>query len=216
MGAFNGSLTYKQYYVKDPLPEGWQDTFQEKIVKFTCKPVTAETEEERTVGWCNAAFLLDLDLVPEKWHFNEYIILGLRVDAIAVPGPLLKLYTEREIRRIQQEQGREEINRYEKAEIKERVKMDLKRKVFPSYKMVDMVWNVEQGVMRFWSTNEKLNLEFCELFEETFDIAPIPDTAYTAAVHGDIDIPEDVIAQMPDLEPSLFAELPTYSPDMEG
>ncbi|MFN3200530.1 MAG: recombination-associated protein RdgC [Bradymonadia bacterium] len=215
MGAFNGSLTYRQYYIKDALPEGWQDAFQEKITKHLCTPVTAETEEERSIGWCNAAFLLDLDLTSDKWHFNEYIVLGLRIDTIAVPGPLLKLYTEKEIRRLQAEQGREEINRYEKAEIKERVKIDLKRKVFPSYKTVDMVWNLEQGIMRFWSTNEKLNLEFCELFEETFDVEPILDTAYTAALHADLDLPEELIAQLPDLEPSLFAELPTFNPGQE-
>ena len=44
---------------------------------------------------------------------------------------------------------------------------------------------------------------------------PILDTAYTAALHADLALPEELIAQLPDLEPSLFAELPTFNPGQE-
>lgn len=205
MGAFEGSLTFRQYYVRDPLPEGWRDRFQQRIQHFAFKEIPVESEEERAIGWCNPRFALDTELFPEKYHFNEYLVLGLRVDTLKVPGPILKLYVEKEARRVMEEQKRESLSRYERAELKELVRRQLRQRILPAVKTVDMVWHLDGGVVRFWSGSEKLNLEFMELFEQTFDVVPVPDNAYTAAQAG-LGLTDDEIARLVDLEPTPFVD----------
>ena len=109
MGAFSGGLTFRQYYVRDPLPGDWRERFQIGIEQNIFQPLDPAGEAERSVGWCSIHFPLDLDLTPEQYIYNEYIVLGMRIDTLAVPGPLLRLHTEAECRKLMAEHEREQI-----------------------------------------------------------------------------------------------------------
>jgi DNA recombination-dependent growth factor C len=204
MGAFEGGLTYRRFQVREPLPEGWRDLFQARIQLHTLKPIPVESEEERAIGWCSPKFALDTELFPEHYLYNDYLCLGLRIDTLKVPGPLLKLFTQNESRRVMLEQKRESLSRYETAEIKETVRKNLRKQLLPAIKTVDMVWNIQTGVVRFWSTSEKLILEFTELFEQTFDMLPIPDGDYTIAASGLV--ADDELERLLEVEPSVFCD----------
>ncbi len=209
MGAFTGGLTFRQYYVTDPMPTDWKDTFPAAIARHTFQPIDPQSEEERAVGWCSPHFPLDIDLEPGQYLYNEYIVLALRIDTLGVPGPLLRIYSEKEARRVMAEQKRASLNRYEKAEIKERVKLDLRRKMLPSIKAIDMVWSWSEGTVRFFSTNEKVNLEFMELFEATFELQLTPEAPLTAGLHGWMGLTEDEQAGLERLEPCSFVDADT-------
>lgn len=210
MGAFEGGLTFRKYYTNDPLPEDWKDRFQAGIAKFAFKEIDPAGEEERAIGWCSAHFPLDVDVTREHWDHGEYLVLAMRIDTLTVPGPLLKIFCESEARRVMAEQKRESLNRYEKAEIKERVKQDLRKKLMPSIKTIDMVWSWAEGVVRFYSGNEKVNLEFMEMFEQTFDRLLIPDSAYTMAMHGGPNagklLDEKLLEALESIEPEPFVD----------
>ena len=108
MGAFSGSMTYKQYIVRDELPAQWRDMFQQGIQRHVFTPLDPGGEAERSVGWCSAHFPLDLDLDTNVYLYTDYIILGLRIDAWNIPSSLLKIYSESEARRVMAEQNRED------------------------------------------------------------------------------------------------------------
>ncbi|MBU0552748.1 recombination-associated protein RdgC [Myxococcota bacterium] len=206
MGAFAGSLTFRQYYVKDPLPKDWQPLFQKGIERYICKEIDPISEEERSLGWCSVFFPLDVELHPELYLFNEYIVLGMRIDTLTVPGPLLRIQTESEIRKVKKEKKRERLSRFEKAEIKERVKKTLRKKMIAQIKTIDIVWNWHQGIIRFYSTNEKVNLEMMELFELTFGVQLIPDSVITMANFGGLDLSQKEKEAILNLEPSIFVD----------
>lgn len=205
MGAFVGGLAFRRYTTTDPLPAEFKDLFQKGIADHAFRPIEPASDEERAIGWASAHFALDIDLQPEMYRFNEYIVLAMRIDTLTVPGPMLKLYTEAEARRVMAENKRDSLNRYERAEIKERVKMELRRKMIPTVKAIDMVWNITDGIVRFFSGNEKVNLEFQELFESTFDRILIPDSPYTAGLHG-VALEEAQRQALDDVDPALFVD----------
>jgi hypothetical protein len=68
-----------------------------------------------------------------------------------------------------------------------------------------MVWSLNTGRVRFWSGNSKLNEEFQELFEQTFELGLGADTPYTAAAFGILGVPEEVVEKLADLQPTPFA-----------
>lgn len=210
MGAFSGGLTFRQYYVNEPLPAGWAESFREGIRKNACEEVDPAGEADRTIGWCDARFPLDTDLEPEQYLFDDHIVLGLRTDTLTVPGPLLKLHTEAEIRKLIKEQGREDLNRYERAEVKERVRLVLRSKILPSVKSVDMVWSLQTQIVRFFASSEKANQEFMELFEESFGLQLVPDSPYTAALYGKgIALDDAQKAALDRVEPAAFIDAET-------
>jgi DNA recombination-dependent growth factor C len=204
MGAFAGGLTYQVFDVRGDLPQGWRETFDDAIRSRVLNEIDVHGESEREVGWCNAQFALDIDLFADKYLFNDYLVLGLRVDTLTVPGPLLKLFVERRMREVMEEQGRERLSRYEKAELKELVKRELRKRALPTVKVTDMVWTLSEGVVRFFGTNEKLTLEFMELFEDTFGLALVPRTPYTLAAHH-AGLEEAAVESLADLEPAALA-----------
>lgn len=205
MGAFTGGLAFRRYTTVEPLPAEFKDLFQKGIAEHAFRPIEPANDEERSIGWASAHFALDTNIQPEMYRFNEYIVLAMRIDTLTVPGPMLKLYTEAEARRVMAENSRDSLNRYERAEIKERVKMELRRKMIPSVKAIDMVWNITDGIVRFFSGNEKVNLEFQELFESTFDRLLIPDSPYTAGLHGPV-LTEEERGALEDVDPAMFVQ----------
>tara|TARA_B100001250_G_scaffold406989_1_gene426991 strand:- start:161 stop:814 length:654 start_codon:yes stop_codon:yes gene_type:complete len=214
MGAFNGSMTFKQYLVRDELPAQWREPFQQGIERHVFTPLDPGGEAERAVGWCSPHFPLDLELDSNVYLYTDYIILGLRVDAWNVPASLLKIYSESEARRVMAEQNKESISRYERAEIKERVKLELRRKTLPSIKTVEMVWNWQEGTVRFFSSSQKLNLDFMDLFEDTFSMSLMPDGVYTAAQNQQTGLLEAERERLEVLDPCIFVDVTTATEAM--
>ena len=46
MGAFQGNLTYKLFYVQGELPEDWKTLYLTSIRKLEFVPLTADAEDE--------------------------------------------------------------------------------------------------------------------------------------------------------------------------
>ena len=95
---------------------------------------------------------------------------------------MVKLHTDAEVRHMMLSQNKERINRYEVAEIKERIRLQMKKKTLPITKSVDVVWHLDEGVVRFFSTAQKAITEFVDLFEETFQLKLNPHGPYLCAV----------------------------------
>ena len=204
MGAFQGSLTFKQFHVLDPLPNDWKVTFQKGIERHIFRELDPASEVERSTGWCSPHFPLDLALDSETYHYNEYLILGFRVDVWSIPASTLKIYCEAEARRVMREQKRESLPRYERAEIRERVLQDLKRKTVPTIRCVDMVWHWRDGTVRFFATSQKINLEFQDCFENSFGLRLLPDGPMARALYGAGGLAENDHPRFDAIEPQSF------------
>ncbi|MEE2789145.1 MAG: recombination-associated protein RdgC [Myxococcota bacterium] len=209
MGVFSGSLTFKQYTARDSIPDDWKTLYQKAIERYTFRPLDPASEAERAVGWCSPHFPLDLELDLSDLMYTDYLVLGMRIDTWNLPAATLKIYAEAEARRVMAEQQREALNRYERAEIKERIKLELKRKTLPSIKTIEMVWNWREGVIRLFSSSQKVNLEFVDLFEETFAVRLMPDGPLAAARSAAAGLSDDEQGQVLELEPCLFVDTNT-------
>ena len=209
MGVFSGSMTFKQYLVRDPVPDEWRTSFQKGVERYTFRPLDPASDSERSIGWCSPHFPLDLDIELSQLIYTDYLVLGMRIDGWSIPSSTLKIYTEAESRRVMAEQHRVNLSRYEIAEIKERVKMDLKRKILPTIKTIEMVWNWRDQVVRFFSSSQKVNLEFVDLFEETFSLRLLPDGPLAAAKTKMSGLSEGEVELLPSLEPCVFVDSDT-------
>ncbi|MBI2568770.1 MAG: recombination-associated protein RdgC [Candidatus Schekmanbacteria bacterium] len=214
MGAFKGNLSYKQYYVVDPLPEDWRPRFEEQIRRTVFKEIDIDGTAEESVGWCSPHFPLDLDLSPAVYQHNEYLTLAVRFDKLTVPGAQLRLYVEAEVRKYLAESHRDRIGRQLRDEIKERVRQQLRRRILPVISAVDMVWNVTAGVVRYWSHANRRNELFVELFEDTFGLLLVPDSPYAAAVYGKLGLDDTLLGALATVEPAVLADAGRAAPEI--
>ncbi len=216
MGAFQGGLTYRQYRVNQHLPPQWQKKVQEGLSRHLAKEINPSSDDERSVGWCNAHFALDTSISLEQCLYNEYVVVGMRIDSLAVPKRLLAVYCEREERLAMQELKKEVLSRYERAEIREKVEQTLREKVLPSIKTAEVVWNWETGYVRFFNTSKGLNEEFVELFEESFGMTLTPEFAYTLAHDPSLGLSTDLLKVLDNEEPTAFVDQDTLFETLRG
>lgn len=209
MGAFQGALTYRQYRVNEHLPPNWQRRVQDGLISNIAKEIDPRTDVERSIGWCDPHFALAPSLKLDQCLRNEYVIAGMRVDTLTVPKKLLMIYCEREERRAMRELKKEVLTRYERAEIREQVETELRKKVLPSIKSTEMLWNWENGYVRFFSTSKGLNEEFSELFEESFGLTLTPEYAYTLAQDPALGLDRDLLKQLESIEQMPFVDQDT-------
>jgi recombination associated protein RdgC len=80
-----------------------------------------------------------------------------------------------------EKKGREKLGRKEKAELKETVARKLRRQTAPTTRMVDLVWSMNEGIVRFFSHAEKPAGIMIELFFKTFGLKLVPESPYTLA-----------------------------------
>lgn len=216
MGAFQGGLTYRQYQIKEKLPTTWQAKVQQGLVSNVAKPLDPEGEFDRVIGWCSAHFILDTDMSLDLCLQDPYLVIAMRVETIKIPGGLLKVHCESEERKAKRELKKEVLSRYERAEIREQVEAKLRKRILPTLKSFELLWNTETGVVRFFSTNKSLNEELMDLFEDSFNLTLIPDYAYTIAHSDELGLSKKALDALESIEPTSFVDEDTLYESMKG
>lgn len=181
MGALKGSISFSKFYVRGDLPDGFRDRFVERIRLRAFRPLTVEEDEEQRAGWCSIENPLDFDLDHNKIFFNSYLNLGLRTDRWQVPAALFKAHFAEAEREHLAKRGRDKLGRREKEELRAIVSKKLRAQLIPAMKVVDLSWNLEAGVVRFWNQSPRAHEGLCELFAQTFELELVPESPYTAA-----------------------------------
>jgi recombination associated protein RdgC len=201
LGALKGSISYSKHYVRGELPDGFRDAFVERIALRAFRPLGPE-EDEPHVGWCSIENPLDCELDHGKVFFNAYLNLGLRMDRWQIPAPLFRAHFAEAERAYLAKKGRDKLGKREKEELTVTVSRKLRRQLVPVMKVVDLSWNLDTGVVRFWNQSPRLIETLGELFEKTFSLDLVPESPFTAAARiGLTEAHERVLAM---LTPSVF------------
>jgi recombination associated protein RdgC len=180
LGALKGSISYSKHYVRGALPDDFRDPFVERVRLRAFRPLGPEEDEVR-VGWCSIENPLDCELDHGKIYYNAYLNLGLRVDRWQIPGPLFKAHFAEAEREHLAKKGRAKLGKSEKEELAARVSRKLRKQLVPAMKAVDLSWNLDTGVVRFWSQSPALVEALGEIFEATFGLDLVPESPFTAA-----------------------------------
>ncbi len=202
MGALSGSISYSRFFVDGELPPDFRAVFTEAVQLACFQPLSPDEEEEESRGWVNIEHLLDWDFDPTKIFYNEYLNVALRIDKWRIPGNLLKAHCVEAERRWMRDQGKSRIGRRVRNDIKAVVSAELKRQILPSTKTIDVSWNVNTGVVRFWNQSALACEEFMGFFEDTFGLRLVPDSPYLGALQYGLD--DEASALLASLEPTHF------------
>jgi len=181
VSALRGSLTYARFFVDGDVPEDFREKYMRAIRLRAMKPLEPEDDDLERSGWCKIAEPFEIELHYDDVFYNEFLVLGIRTDRWAIPGPMLKARVREAEAAYLEKKGREKLGRKEKAELKENVARKLRKQTAPATRVVDLSWSMNEGIVRFFSHAEKAAANMTELFHKTFGLRLIAESPYTLA-----------------------------------
>lgn len=181
MPALRGSLTYARYFVEGEVPRDAFNGFLRSIRAKAMRPLEPDEEELERSGWAKIGEPFVIDLTSEDVFFNEYVVLGFRTDKWTISPAVLRRHVQEAESAYLAKKGRERLSRKEKSELKLMVAKKLRRQMDPQTRTVDLVWSLNEGVVRFFSHSEKSGGNMQELFKKTFGLSLMPESPYSLA-----------------------------------
>lgn len=211
MGALEGNLTFKTFYVEGEPPNDFQNLYLDKLQKHLFQPLSPIGEEERSAGWVPAQDPIAESFSRDQVFFNQYVVFALRIDKWSLPSAWVKALTNKliaerfpnlnhtDIPPIDDDQKPRKLSKLEKSKLKLEVVTDIKQKILPTMKVIDVCWNINESKLRFWNTSRSICDEFAMLFEETFGLQLHEDSPFLMAKALELD--DKQLLQMVDSDP---------------
>lgn len=205
MGLLKGSISYATYYAEGDLPEDFRDKFMESLNLRAFQPLTVDSEDEQRVGWVCVSRPLEAEVVLDynDVFYNNYVNLAVRLDAWRFPGSVFKAAFAEAEKKYLTKKGRDKLTRREKEELKAVVSRKLRHQFSPTIKLIDLSWNLDDGVVRYWTQSPKGQELLLELWEKTFPkVELVAAGAYTTAER--LGLPEARVQALAAVEPARF------------
>lgn len=203
MPALRGSLTYSRFYVEGTRPDSFHTPYLKAIRARAMRPLDPLEPDPERSGFCRLGEPFEIDLTHHDVFYDDYIVLGVRTDRWSIPKPLLRSKLREAERALLTKTGRERLSRKEKTELKESVSMKLRRQTAPSTRAVDLIWSLDEDLVRFFSHAEKSIAIMTDLFQKSFGLKLIPESPYTLAAR--LGLAQEHERAWSALAPSAFA-----------
>ena len=181
MGAQSGSLGHLRLRADIELGERWHQQFSRSVRARAFQPLEVSSESEESEGWCVMGRPFDLELGSESIWTDRLIHLGYRVDKWRLPSTSFRAKLDEGFAAYKEKMGRPRLSQKEKEQVKFQVTMAMRKKLIPSLAFADMTWDLDTGIVRFFSRSNKMVEGFSALFEKTFGVEPVLLSPYSLA-----------------------------------
>ncbi len=182
MGLLTGAASITRFAVNGDLPESFWEFAAQRIAALSFKDID-DTLDEYSIGWVSVADMFDGDFAYSSYAAGDNIALTMRVDERKVSPAVLKKFVMKEEKRIQREKQLPRLSRASRLEIKERIHAELLRKSPPVPSTYDLVWNLAEHTVLFFSTSQKAIALLEDLFKETFQLSLILQIPWMVGMH---------------------------------
>ncbi len=211
MGALQGTLSYKLFYVDGDLDDNFKSELIEKISHRAFEALDPEDEDTERYGWVPIENPLRIEFELFNVLFNDFINLGLRHDKWSVPSSLLKAHVAQTERTFMIENNKERLSKFEKEDIKKLVFKELRERSLPRMSVIDMSWDIQGKRVRFWNQSAKTCELFQGLFEDTFGLKLLPANPYITALQ--LDLSPEFVGDLALVDPSDFVGAESVTKD---
>jgi DNA recombination-dependent growth factor C len=171
MPLTGGSVTMRAWRVADALPPNFKESFERNLKRHAFRPIDPERGELQSLGWVNARQMLDSNLNLDKVLFGNVILAGLRVDRLVINMKLFRATVAQEVAKALREARRPKLSREERLVIEDKARLELLKRAQPSVNVYEMAWHLQDGIVFFATSSQKMAMIFSDLFSETFQVS---------------------------------------------
>jgi hypothetical protein len=108
-------------------------------------------------------------------------VLGLRIDKWRIPRTLFRAHFDAAEAELRARLGKDKLSKKDKDELTFRIQRRLRKKVLPSMRAFDLLWDIDRKVVLFWNRSPRVKDELMALFEQTFRLRLDEASPFVAA-----------------------------------
>ena len=200
MGLLSRNATFVRYSVEGELPGKFWEFAAERIAQYAFQDID-DTFDEYSIGWVSIDNMFDSSFAHASYAVGDYIVLSLRIDERKVSKTLLQKFSLKEEERLKKEKQIPRINRSQRVQIKEGVRLQLVKKSLPLPSVYDLCWNLADNTVLFFSISTKAQSVLEDFFKECFGLTIMLQVPYLAAAHL-LDVSQQ--ERLQELHPDIF------------
>lgn len=170
MGLLAGSLSFRRYQVLGELPPNFRDLYLDSIARHVLRENDRARTKDDNIGWVSILDPSDIDLHLNKFLYNQFLVLTLRVDRKRVPARYLKIMVDRKAKETMTQLGLERLGTQRRKEIKESMEEDLLARALPVVATFDLAWDIQKMELWFFATSDAICDLMRGLFKDTFGL----------------------------------------------
>jgi hypothetical protein len=171
MGALRGNASYLRCFVEGkPGRKNAAQEFEKAIEARRFRGLSPRTEETLAKGWApvEAPFDEDMAITRDAFWFGEFIAVSYREDSVVIPKPIVDHLTARRLAEL--EQSGQPTTRQTKRAVQATVIAEVKNKVLPRPRVMDLVWDYPNNELRIFGRGPMATERAVELFSLTFSV----------------------------------------------
>jgi DNA recombination-dependent growth factor C len=134
--------------------------------------------DEVGMGWASIDDFTDGQFSGASYLRGNYVAMSLRIDTVRVPPRILEIQLKKESRKKLEESGQRRLSSAQRRELKENLKESLRRQVFPSIQIYDLIWDTARAVIYFGSHAVKARERMEAHFKKCFGLTLVPLLPY--------------------------------------
>lgn len=165
MSLLQGGISAGRYLVLGPVPD--EADLMAGLEQDRFRDFQDGLEEER-MGWCDWR---RLKIVPpdKDWVMQDrFAVFALRIDVRKVPAELLKAEVAERLEKLAKDKDLAFIGKEARLSLEDEVKVELIKKVLPSPKAYEVVWDLKGGQLYTMATSTKAQGALMSLFIKSF------------------------------------------------
>ncbi|MBU4258331.1 MAG: recombination-associated protein RdgC [Desulfobacteraceae bacterium] len=204
MSILSSSVSVTRYIVKGKLEKPVLEKIYNGLTQNSIKDID-DDHPEKIVGWTSFENPYVPDFEGSSFVIGSYMVFSMRLDRKSIPSKVIQKHYAIEMARQLKESGRKYLSRNEKKSIKDHVIDVLSLRIPATPNIYDLIWNVEESWLWFFSNLKAANEELETLFLKSFNLSLIRLFPYTTAdlMSGLSDKDRDLLLN---LSPTKFTE----------
>ncbi len=197
MGLLSSTGSITRYKIEGKVEEPVLETVASGLKRHSILEIDDDVSE-KAVGWTSLHNPFTADFGSSSFVIGPYLIFSLRIDKKSIPPKVIKKHTAMEQAKRLAESGRAYLSKEEKNIVKDHVMNMLSLRVPSTPNIYDLIWNLEEGWLWFFSNMKNANEELETLFIKSFKLPLIRLFPYTMAdlTAGLSDSERDVLSQL--------------------
>ncbi|MEE8399746.1 MAG: recombination-associated protein RdgC [Desulfobacterales bacterium] len=204
MSLLSSSVSVTRYIVDGTLEKPVLDRIYNGLTQNVIQEIDGD-QQEKTAGWTSFEHPYLPDFEGSSFSIGTYLVFSMRLDKKSIPPQTIKKRSAIEMAKILAKSDRSHLSRNEKKTIKEHVMHELSRRIPATPQVYDVIWNLEDSWLWFFTNLKAANEELEALFQKSFNLRLIRLFPYTTAdrIAGLSDANRDRVNQ---LTPTHFME----------
>ncbi len=180
MGLLSSTVSVTRYQVKGEPENPVLESVYKGLTKNAIKEIDDDSVE-KGVGWTSFENPYTPDFEGSSFVIGTYLVFSMRIDKKSIPPKVIKKHYTLEMASQLKKTGRKYLSRNEKKTLKENVINVLSLRTPATPNIYDIIWNLEESWLWFFSNLKTANEELETLFSKSFKLSLIRLFPFTTA-----------------------------------